>query len=170
MQLYHDHASGGQWFHCDNCGRAGDMIELAAAAWRLSLEETVLKLRSLDFPLPNDPEPLRAYLSQHVGLRERIDRLWRSSQQEMLSLSTRPQRLLGALNLRCEIPPERWQDGPGQLLGASDTTAVEQAFFPGSMQQAEARNRHNNPSANRIFRGGLGRAIGRPVFRSARSH
>ena len=35
---------GGAWFHCPDCGRAGDLIELAAAVWGMGLAAALDKL------------------------------------------------------------------------------------------------------------------------------
>jgi hypothetical protein len=42
--VYEDTVQGGAWFSCPDCSRAGDLIELAAAVWGLSLSAALRKL------------------------------------------------------------------------------------------------------------------------------
>jgi len=54
VRIYHDHISGGQWHWCPSCGGSGDMIELAAKAWGLSITATVIKLHRIGFQVTGD--------------------------------------------------------------------------------------------------------------------
>ena len=54
LTIMEDYLTGGQWFYCRNCDESGDMIELAAKAWGLSIAGTIIKLARRGFDLPTD--------------------------------------------------------------------------------------------------------------------
>lgn len=62
MSVFDDPVEGGQWFHCPDCGRQGDMIELAAKVWSLSLPATIHKLVRNSYHLPHEPQDIGQYL------------------------------------------------------------------------------------------------------------
>jgi hypothetical protein len=77
LTIMEDYLAGGETFHCRNCNESGDMIELAAKAWGLSISGTVIKLTRLGFDLPTDSATVRGYLIGRVNYRKRLRRLWR---------------------------------------------------------------------------------------------
>ena len=142
MKIYRDHLVGGEWFTCADCGNSGDMIELACKTWQLSMEATVIKLaRTGVFGLAHDSVSIATYLSEHVEYRKRMTRLWESSQQGFLPPGNQWAPPVQQLNLGCDVSPERWSAGPGQLLGGIDAFEVERAFAPGSMEHADGNVR-----------------------------
>jgi hypothetical protein len=153
VKLFDDHASGGQWFHCGDCGRLGDMIELAAAVWGLSTRSTILKLRSLGLDLPEEAEASRRYVEAHLAPRRRAHALWNLSGQRWKKLDFGLHHLTDKLRLYSDVSLSRRPEGPGQLFGGVHKSDVERCFAPRAMQHAERRNRQNNPSAHAVFRG-----------------
>jgi hypothetical protein len=79
VRVYRDALVGGQWFHCQTCGRQGDMIELAAAVWELGIPDTVSRLRRLGFDLPDSESDIRHYIQDQVEYRQRLHKLWDSA-------------------------------------------------------------------------------------------
>src|SRR3954463_9663553 len=47
LHVYPDVLCGGAWFACSDCGRCGDLIELAAALWGMDLYATLQHLAHL---------------------------------------------------------------------------------------------------------------------------
>ena len=153
MRVFDDAVGGGGWFVCGDCNRYGDMIELAAATWELSIPAAVAKLQRGGLALPDDADSIGAYLRQHVQYRVRLTAMWDQAREQIAAPNRKGERLLSTLRLHCRAPQERWADGPGHLIGSLETDQVERAFAPGSMSHADGRNRKANPSANRTFRG-----------------
>jgi hypothetical protein len=110
-----DYLAGGETFHCRNCNESGDMIELAAKAWGLSISGTVIKLTRLGFDLPTDSATVRGYLIGHVNYRKRLRRLWRQSQSYLCRPSAMLGSLLSELRLPDEFSAERWDAGPAKI-------------------------------------------------------
>ena len=75
-----DWLNGGQSFYCRECNETGDMIELAAKAWGMSVAATIIKLTRLGFDLPADSNAIRGYLTGHVEYRKRLRQLWKDCQ------------------------------------------------------------------------------------------
>src|SRR5215471_13353092 len=58
LHVYEDNIKGGGWHHCFACGSQGDLVELAAAAWELPVDVTLVKLAQEGIPLsPDDLRP-----------------------------------------------------------------------------------------------------------------
>ncbi len=79
MTIMQDYLAGGQWFYCRNCGKSGDLIEIAAKAWGLSVTATIIKLTPRGFGLPTDSDSIRGYLIGHLEYRKRLHRLWQQA-------------------------------------------------------------------------------------------
>ena len=67
-----------------------------------------------------------------------------------------------------DVSPERWRDGPGQLVGGLPAKAVEACFCPqaaGTGGQHPERGYNCNPSARRVFTGrGWGDVLAIPYY------
>ena len=72
LTIMEDWLNGGQSFYCRECNESGDMIELAAKAWGMSVAATIIKLTRLGFDLPADSNAIRGYLTGHVEYRKRL--------------------------------------------------------------------------------------------------
>ena len=62
LTIMEDYLNGGETFHCRNCNEAGDMIELAAATWKMSIPGTIQKLNRQGFDLPTDVKAVQGYV------------------------------------------------------------------------------------------------------------
>ncbi|HLJ91619.1 MAG TPA: hypothetical protein VKU02_00365 [Gemmataceae bacterium] len=161
LTVYPDPRDGGAWFACRDCQKAGDLIELAAAVWGMSLTATVNRLVRLGAPLPAQAvttQAVDAYVRDYPAYRQRFLNLWTQAQQALPPRTLRPaiNALLHRLHLVSRLGRERWQQGPGQLLGVLPKEAVEACFCPGSTGQggAGAKQRYQlNPSGGRVFSG-----------------
>jgi hypothetical protein len=159
LTVYAD-PGGGPWFHCPDCRRAGDLIELTAAFWGVGLPAAVALLARQGAPLPAavlDAEPVADYVRDHPGYRQRLGALWQRA-QEYLVLAWPPALgwLRQQLRLRSDLSPERWRVGPGRLLGAIPHEEAEACFCPLSTGQGGAPHAERyllNPSRGRVFRG-----------------
>ena len=159
LQIFMDWGLNGQWFHCLSCHNHGDMIELAAKTWKLSILAAVRKLAREGFDLPTDKAAIQCYVERYVKGRQRMAALWRHSRRGTIHSSTTLRGLVHELRLHCEAPTSRWGSGFGQLVGAIGKLEVEKAFYPGSVaaRQVSRRKHHDghagNPSMYRIFKG-----------------
>src|SRR5204862_7801277 len=75
VHAYDDTACGGAWFCCPDCGRCGDLVELAAAVWGMGLPAAADRLARLGAPLPAealDPERVADYVRDYPGYRRRL--------------------------------------------------------------------------------------------------
>ena len=152
LDVWQDQLSGGQWYHCRKCKSAGDMIELAAAAWGLSLPATLQKLTQQGLDLTVSPALVRFYLRDHVDCRKRLRQLWRQSQTHLYQDSTTLRALLSELRVPFDFPAERAQSGPAQILGGCTHTAAELAFSPHCTRPTQEHFRGSTSPA-RIFKG-----------------
>lgn len=82
-QLYimQDPVFAGEWSYCTGCEFHGDMIELAAQAWKLDLAATVERLQQNGFNLPALES--KEYLTKVARPRAIIEKFWRDSQALM---------------------------------------------------------------------------------------
>lgn len=156
---YEDVISAGIWFHCPDCDRAGDLIELAAAVGQMTLPAAVAHLARLNALLPPAalaPERINDYVRDYPSYRQRLTQLWQQAQQDLRQarLSHIPQ-LCRRLGLSRLLEPHQLSDVVNSLVGALPHDAVEAAFCPCSTGQggSHAERYRLNPSRGRVFRG-----------------
>lgn len=80
LLIYKDQAFGGEWAHCRDCDFHGDMIEVAAARWKLDLPATLRKLAFRGLQIPPQalqPTALTTY-SRLVEYRRAADEFWQN--------------------------------------------------------------------------------------------
>lgn len=99
LNIVEEYLAGGQWFHCRKCKKFGDMIELAARTWDLSIAATIQKLSQQGFDLSIDSDTVRSYLTQHIEYRGRIGKLWEQARQYIFNESTTLGSIFSALRL-----------------------------------------------------------------------
>jgi len=155
LTIMDDYLAGGQWFYCQNCKKTGDMIELAAKAWGLSIEGTIIKLTRRGFDLPADSDTVRGYLTGHVEYRKRLRRLWRQAQPYIYHHGTTLRSLLCKLGLPNEFSVEQWNAGPAKILGGKLCQTIEEAILPESVVCCGAEQVPRCRSTRRIFKGGM---------------
>ncbi len=162
LSIVEDCVAGGYWFHCRHCDKSGDMIELAAKAWGLSIEASVIKLSQFGLDLPTDSDTIRAYVTSHVEYRKRLRQLWKQAQPHH---SATLRALLSRMRLPNEFPPERWDAGPAQILGGEQCRTIEEVLLPDSTMVNDRGDLGRCTSRGRIFRGGgWGEAVLLPFY------
>jgi hypothetical protein len=82
--VYQDPVRSSQWYHCDDCGLAGDAVELLCQAWHLGVCAALRKANSLgiDFPPTALLEATAAsYTTNRIEPRQRALAFWQRAQQ-----------------------------------------------------------------------------------------
>jgi hypothetical protein len=151
LEITEDFIAGGQWFTCPKCHKSGDMIELAAKAWAISIPATIHKLTRQGFDLPTDTQAIQAYLKSHVDYRKRLALLWTQAQPYLHHHSTELRALLSNMKLDHDLPDDRWKAGPAQVLGGLMCEEVERILRPNCSVQRAASH---GTGQTRIFKGG----------------
>jgi len=154
LTVIEDYLAGGQWFHCRKCGKSGDMLELAARVWGLSIEGTIRNLVLRGFDLPVDDKTIRDYLNGHIDYRKRLRRLWRQAQPYIYHHGTTLRSLLCELGLPNEFSVERWNAGPAKILGGELCQTIETMLLPGSVVCCGNEQVPRCRSPRRVFKGG----------------
>jgi hypothetical protein len=132
--VYDDTISQGAWHYCLDCAHSGDMIELAAAAWGVSLLVAAHRLYRTGVPLPSEqlePAVFSEYLTAYPQHRAKIAELWRQSQRYLIrEVSPSLNRLRSRFRLTSQMSVERWLAGPGQFIGGYSYKSIEHIFCP----------------------------------------
>ena len=123
LNITEDYLAGGQWFHCRNCKESGDMIELAAKVWGLSIEATIIKLMRRGIDLPVDDVTVHNYLTGHIEYRERLCRLWGQAQPHVYRQSPFLRSLLYKMRLPDALS--------AKILGGERCQTIEEALLAG---------------------------------------
>ena len=135
LHVVEDHGSGGEWFSCQGCGQSGDMIELASRVWRLDISATIARLARRGFELPADPKSVAQYQREHLDYRQRLLGLWQQASDGRLRQNGQLMGVLSRLGIHSQLSEDRWNNGPGAMLGGIDTASVESV---GSRQTRKA--------------------------------
>lgn len=137
LTIYDDTISGGAWHYCFDCQQAGDMIELAAAAWDVSPAVAVRRLAAAGIPIPADradPAVINKYVVEHPQYRNRMTAFWGKA-KDYLAKTASPTLtgLREKFRINGAMSQARWLEGPGNLVGAYPHLAVEAVFAPKSV-------------------------------------
>lgn len=127
LHVYRDSVEQQDWFYCRGCKTAGDMIELAAAAWKLDLPSTIRKLLESNVPLGEHaclPDTVAGYLKDHVKFRARLRQFWKEIQGYTRQNEMVVQEVFRSLGL--PIPSGEWLRRASQLVGVSNREMVKQ--------------------------------------------
>jgi hypothetical protein len=118
LHVYRDLAESQDWHYCRGCETCGDMIELAAAAWKLDIPGTVRKLHTLGV-LPDPevmlPENIQEYVKQHVVFRKQMRKVW----QDAAAYAANEQGIAQQLMHQLRLPKveHKWENRGGRLIG-----------------------------------------------------
>lgn len=141
LTIYQDNTTGGQWHHCP-CGARGDMIELAARAWKLSVPAAVNKLRRHGFAFPDGTTDadVAAYVDNHIGWRRHVNELWQNCRKYLTRTDSKSVAYLrNRFRLVGQLAPDRWDAGPGRLMGAYPARELKHATVAGNSPNTKAR-------------------------------
>lgn len=95
-----------------------------------------------------DPEEVAAYVARYPAYRQRMAALWAAARDNFpRSKSLDIRKIRDRHNLRLDVSLDRWQRGPGRLVGSIGTREIEQAFNPSSVDA------HSCTSRGRVFKG-----------------
>lgn len=130
--VYDDPVYSGQWFHCASCGRVGDMIELAAAVWKVDASSAARRLLA-EGRLTMEPFDLHRtlpnYEMQCVAYRRRLREFWEKSRLSNLVVESGSiQTIIRRIGLTPEVDIDRWRAGTGRVAGACTRREAEEAL------------------------------------------
>ena len=81
LGVYKEPARPGQWYHCANCGFAGDGVELTAAVGEISLGSAILKLAARGLAIPTEllePVAIEKH-TKKAEFRKRVMAFWNAA-------------------------------------------------------------------------------------------
>ena len=158
-----DNVLHSQWVYCHLCRFAGDLIELAAQAQKLSLLDAIasLEAKSLFSRQINDND-VTHYTEEHLAYRRRINAFWDSARNAPLrpgGLGPTGYSRLRRLFLADNAFHTEWPRLEGRLFGLASREAVEELLFPRSFEVQERLNRNGmytfrrggGPGKRRLF-------------------
>ena len=144
LYIYRDAAESQDWCYCRDCGVFGDMIELAAAAWKLDIGAAVRKIREASLLTTESlavPAALDDYQKQHVRFRQRVTRFWQETQKNAADNHT----VMGDLLRAFELPSIHgdWSRHGGQFIGLTTRETFLKHIMAGKIKQTPTRVRRD---------------------------
>jgi len=141
LRIYQDGTAGGEWTRCDACSFSGNMIQLAAAVWKLDTPATLRKLVDSQIGLSEavlSPSVIRDYIKDHVKYPQRVAAFWQDAQ---------------ACHVKCDSPElsmlqgrysvgrwsEDWPRKGGQFIGSSTRSKLMELVMPHTVAKSDAR-------------------------------
>lgn len=135
LSIFGDASTGGQWHYCGGCHAHGDMLQLAAAVWQVSLPAAVQRLSTMGFEFGDAPptlEAVQAHETTYILRPQALAKFWAESRKQFIQGTAEVGHLLQTLGLRSPLVGAQLLNGPGLMLGAAKKVAVEAAFLPNS--------------------------------------
>ncbi|MEI8375718.1 MAG: hypothetical protein WCJ35_23090 [Planctomycetota bacterium] len=150
LQVVSDEVLGGQWCCCRDCKFAGDLIELMAQIWNLTIPATFVRLDELDLLDEQvSPESIDGYVQSHVQYRRRMNQFWELAQQQIkFSKSVVLWELLKRIGCRDQVFWPEWAGLMGRFVGSAHYKQVQDLFHPGSYSR-QARVNHGQKTSVR---------------------
>lgn len=119
LHVFNDNVCTGAWHHCHGCQSRGDMLDLAAAFWRVT--------RAAAAGRCGLKPALLVRATAEAEARERADELWRRASKDYLAATMeRLQKLRRMYNLLLPIRHEDWTEFGSDLVGAADVETIRQ--------------------------------------------
>ncbi len=145
LTIYQDTTTESDWGYCFDCRFRGDMIELAAAVWKVSLQDAANRLAYEGAPFPPDSlteEKLAAYVTRTVGHCQRLLEVWEKAQHQLLyGQSPEVNALRQRFGLTESFSRDRMRDGPAKLFGAINMKVLQNAVRPCAYRWPRSRDR-----------------------------
>ncbi len=174
MQFLHDGPLNTVWASCSACTFAGDLIELAARILSIPVPETLAELGRCGLMPWTDGESADSYLTQHIGLRRRVDHFWKTASANLNEYrSDAVYGLCESLGLHHILGDFSRAHFALRWAGLANKQSVEELFTPQSYVATERANpgsrsttrRGSGPGSSRIFIGiGWGEVLVLPFF------
>jgi hypothetical protein len=154
LTVLYDKLREGHWHHCEGCGRNGDMVSLAAAAWGISRAAALLRLGA------SEPREV-SYLTYGDDPWAQCAKLWAEVGANALQApGPSATQLLTRFKLDHSLSPERAAAGPARLFGHCHHTTAAACFNPHTVDGAPSRG-----GSFRLFKGGnWGQVVAVPYF------
>lgn len=135
MQLFFNTMNTSTWYWCPVCRQAGDLVQLAARAWGLSVEAAIGRLGHSGLLHPPTDEEVQQYMD-HLTARTAAVGLWRAAEQRHIYNSRSASEVLFKRRILRELPSySRWEIGLGAMLGWLDREELQQrAHLLGSLR------------------------------------
>lgn len=131
MTIYPDPFYKGQWWFCKDCGKCGDMLNLAAELW--GTDENIaaknMKVKGIIADYFYFEEALKLYMFKCLALRKVHNDFWASATNNSLIFESGDLRdALRLLNIPVPKTPEEWKNGMGKLIGLANKKEIEKAI------------------------------------------
>lgn len=150
LEILEDAYWNGQWFHCGKCKVGGDMLQLAAWTWGLSVESALNKLIESGIPSLS-PTCFNDLYKGRLNRYSRAKKFREESHSRPLHHSTAATRLVHELGWHSGVPATRFAAGPGQLFGCASHFKAEQLFHLPLRDDYESTEK---PKKTKLFVGG----------------
>jgi hypothetical protein len=120
-----------QWFYCHDCQFAGDMIELAAAVWKMNPLNTLRKAQSIGIPLPRAVVMeglVESYVEQRLNPRGRAKQFWDEARKFFMASESGSLRgLQHLLGVQEHLTPA-WLEHGSIFIGAASLDTARSLF------------------------------------------
>jgi len=140
LRIYQDNILSGTRHYCSDCSSAGDMLELAAKVWKLSFQETILRLENNGVNFPANAatqEEIAAYKKTVIEPQIRAHKLQNDS-SITLSRGLDIKIIQNKLGLSNALSQTVWRDRMGQFIGAVDFVRAVQTYIPSVVDKRAA--------------------------------
>jgi hypothetical protein len=136
LTIWPDGSGYAEWFHCPDCQRSGELIELASAAWQTDTRTALLRLHDAGVRLSDyilaDNGPDR-YETEVLGRRKKLERYWQTACSRPLAESNDHLALHALLGADAVADPARYTSRLSGLLADSTAAEVQTAFSTGDV-------------------------------------
>lgn len=135
LSIYQDNIFGGNWHHCFGCGSTGDLLELAAKTWALSMRATLVRLAQHGIDFPPDTTTaggIAAYQEYHLDVRQRVNAFWEHARRNLINHSAHGGNIARNLRIQKDLPIKLWLERGGRYIGGTHWRVAERLFRPNS--------------------------------------
>jgi len=137
-----DIATNGQWACCRSCQFAGDMILLAASAWKLEIRDVVKRLGeqgACHLAYCSD-DTVDTYTNIFANPHKKITTFWKTAQKYHIVPATPKLRWLQTL-YGVNLPGQEWLARAGQFIGSCTRDEYNEVVRLGSDTTSETKQR-----------------------------
>ncbi len=148
LHVMQDALLGGEWYRCAACGFAGDSIELAASAWKVTTRLAIRRLFEDQAQDDSDgltfDQRIDRYLRGVLGVRQKVLAFWDSCRiAEPTVEDADTETVLRSMGVPASREPSTWKERGGRYIGYSTRAEVDAFFMPTTARtkQLSARGR-----------------------------